>query len=289
MVTSPLSATEAPLPQSHCLLLWQSDRTVHLGTAPLTVMLREMLEATKGDEFWLRLLYLYPDEITPELVDLMESDHRLLPYFDIPMQHVAAPVLRRMGRRVNYSRETLETTLEMLRERLPPSRLTIRTTLMVGFPGESEQHFQELLAFVRAQDLDHIGVFEFSPEEGARATSFANQVPAATARRRRLALEAAHSRQIKRRHRRWLREERELEVMIDVACNAGGVVGRGIARHVGQALDVDGVVRVHGGPGEGEPNEGSVAQPGERWLVRLEGADVQGALAGLLKRRIDSA
>lgn len=203
----------------------------------------------------------------------------------------------------------------MLRERLPVSRLTIRTTLMVGFPGETEEDFQQLLAFVKEQDLvsraycsnlkldaccptsfdrphthpgahqDHIGVFEFSPEEGARATSFPNHVPAATKRRRRLALEAAHARAMTRRHRRWLQEGRELEVMIDVVAGASG----GVARHTGQALDVDGVVRLHAGRDAegGEQQQSSpIAQPGERWAVQLSGAE-RGALRGSLKHRLD--
>lgn len=132
---------------------------------------------------------------------------------------------------------------------------------------------------------DHIGVFEFSPEEGARATSFPNHVPAATKRRRRLALEAAHARAMTKRHRRWLQEERELEVMIDVAGGASGDV----ARHIGQALDVDGVVRLHprADRGDGEQQQSSLTgQPGERWVVQLSGAE-RGALRGSLKHRLD--
>ena len=83
----------------------------------MTVLLRDMLESTSDQDYWLRLLYLYPDEITPELVDLMANDQRLLPYFDIPMQHVAAPVLKKMGRRVNYDRSTLEATLQVTEHR----------------------------------------------------------------------------------------------------------------------------------------------------------------------------
>lgn len=99
----------------------EDEERASAGEAPMTVLLRDMLESTSDQEYWLRLLYLYPDEITPELVDLMANDQRLLPYFDIPMQHVAAPVLKKMGRRVNYDRSTLEATLQVTehhRERL---------------------------------------------------------------------------------------------------------------------------------------------------------------------------
>ncbi len=114
---------------------------------------------------WLRLLYLYPDKITRELLSVIAASPRILPYFDIPIQHVSSRVLRRMNRR--YDRSTLERLLQTIRELLPEAAL--RTTLMVGFPGETEEDFNELVDFLRIHKLDHVGVFRYEDEEECAA------------------------------------------------------------------------------------------------------------------------
>ncbi|NGX39953.1 MAG: Ribosomal protein S12 methylthiotransferase RimO [Chlamydiae bacterium] len=136
----------------------------------LESLLRSMLEV-EGD-YWIRLLYLYPDEISDELIDIIASDSRLLPYLDMPIQHINPTILKAMRRKT--SKEQIIAIYEKLRTRLPTS--VIRTSLMVGFPGETEEQFEELVSFVQDYPLDNIGVFQFSMEEGAHAAKLAGHL-----------------------------------------------------------------------------------------------------------------
>lgn len=122
-------------------------------------LLREMLK--REGKFWIRLLYLYPDEITDELIEIIASDPRICPYLDMPLQHIDDVMLKKMRRKT--SREQILKTIQTLRMRLP--NVVIRTSLMVGFPGETEEQFQELVDFVQAYPLDNIGIFKYSLEE----------------------------------------------------------------------------------------------------------------------------
>jgi ribosomal protein S12 methylthiotransferase len=114
---------------------------------------------------WLRLLYLYPTGISDELLALMAGEERIVPYLDIPLQHVSDPVLKRMNRR--YSRRDLDVLLTKIRQVLP--ECAIRTTLMVGFPGETESDVAEMLDFLERWRLDHVGIFSYADEEGSPA------------------------------------------------------------------------------------------------------------------------
>ena len=105
----------------------------------LAALLRALVESDPRD-FWLRLLYLYPDEITSEVVDILENDQRILRYLDMPLQHINDDILKLMKRTTNST--DIKSTITELRQRLPG--IQIRTSLMVGFPGETEEHFQEL-------------------------------------------------------------------------------------------------------------------------------------------------
>lgn len=114
---------------------------------------------------WLRLLYLYPTGISDELLALMAGEERIVPYLDIPLQHVSDPVLKRMNRR--YNRRDLDVLLTKIRQVLP--ECAIRTTLMVGFPGETEADVAEMLDFLERWRLDHVGIFSYADEEGSPA------------------------------------------------------------------------------------------------------------------------
>ncbi|MBR6425301.1 MAG: 30S ribosomal protein S12 methylthiotransferase RimO [Oscillospiraceae bacterium] len=114
---------------------------------------------------WIRLHYLYPDEITDELIDVIASEPKILKYLDIPIQHVNDEILRRMNRRGD--RAFLEALLTKLRERIPG--LVLRTSLIAGLPGEGEAEFEELCDFLRRFRLERVGCFAFSPEEGTPA------------------------------------------------------------------------------------------------------------------------
>ncbi|MFP3982550.1 MAG: 30S ribosomal protein S12 methylthiotransferase RimO [Desulfurivibrionaceae bacterium] len=128
----------------------------------LTFLLRRILDSTGVD--WLRLLYLYPDKIGEELLELMAADERLLPYFDIPLQHVSDPILKKMGR---TTRDGAYELIDRIRSYLPEAG--IRTTFMVGFPGETEHDLEFIARFMRECRLDNVGVFTFSNEEGCAA------------------------------------------------------------------------------------------------------------------------
>lgn len=134
-------------------------------------LLKAMLEI--DNPFWLRLLYLYPDEITDELIDLIKSDSRICPYLDMPIQHINNEMLKSMRR--TTSREEIIATIEKLRAAVP--NVVIRTSLIVGFPGETEEQFNELMEFVKKYPLDNIGVFKYSREPKAPSYDYADQVP----------------------------------------------------------------------------------------------------------------
>ena len=116
-------------------------------------------------KFWVRLLYIHPDHFPMELLDICSKDPRILPYFDIPFQHASEPVLKKMGRRGN--REKYLELIEAVRERLPEA--VIRSTFLVGFPGENKRDFRELLDFQKDAALDWLGVFSYSREEDTAA------------------------------------------------------------------------------------------------------------------------
>ncbi len=180
---------------------------------------------------WIRLLYAYPNSFSDELIAVMaESDH-ILPYVDIPLQHINDTVLRRMGRQV--TRRQIEGLLGKLRDAM--GDIAIRTTFIVGFPGETDEQFVELLEFVKAIEFDAMGAFEYSPEPGTPAATMAQQVPddvkAARAEQLMLAQQAiafaANAAVV----------GQEVDVLVDGVDNSGTC----IARHSGQAPEVDSV------------------------------------------------
>lgn len=136
---------------------------------------------------WIRLLYCYPDRVTDELLETMAREEKILPYLDLPLQHCDAQVLRRMNRRGDS--ESLLELLKKIRARVPG--VTLRTTVMVGFPGEGEEAFEALMRFVQEARFDRLGCFAYSAEEGTPAALFEEQVPEKVkARRQELVMEA---------------------------------------------------------------------------------------------------
>lgn len=123
--------------------------------------------------FWIRLLYLYPDEISDSLIALMARDKRICPYIDMPIQHCNNQILKAMHRKTN--KEQIVQTIVKLRASIP--NIVIRTSLMVGFPGETEEQFQELVAFVQEQCFDHIGIFTYSKEELSHSAKLPLHIP----------------------------------------------------------------------------------------------------------------
>ena len=141
-------------------------------------LLKELLKI-KGLEY-IRLLYLYPDEISDELIELIAKEERLTPYFDIPIQHSEDNILKAMNRRGD--KEYLRNLFIKIRKRIPHAIL--RTTIMVGFPGETKKDFENLLDFIKEIKFDHLGAFKYSKEEGTKSYNFPHQVRESTKQKR---------------------------------------------------------------------------------------------------------
>ena len=129
---------------------------------------------------WIRLHYLYPDEVDEELIEVLASEHKILRYLDLPLQHINDGILKAMNRR--STKAEVLALLARLREKLPG--LVLRTSLICGLPGEGEGEFEELAEFLRQAKIERAGIFQFSPEEGTPAAEMAGQVPPETAGRR---------------------------------------------------------------------------------------------------------
>jgi ribosomal protein S12 methylthiotransferase len=128
---------------------------------------------------WIRLLYCYPEEIYDELIDEMATNKKVCHYIDMPLQHSEDVILGRMGRRIKKA-EIIE-IVQKLRNRIPD--IAIRTTLIAGFPGETDEMHEDLMRFINEMEFDRLGVFTFSPEEGTPAAEFPDQVPEERAER----------------------------------------------------------------------------------------------------------
>ena len=152
------------------------------GKHQLAALLREL---AKLDFHWIRLHYLYPDEITEELIDTIAAQPKILPYLDIPIQHCNDSILKSMNRR--DTKESIRRLFRALRERIPG--LVLRTSLIAGLPGEGEAEFEELCAFLREQKIERAGVFPFSPEEGTRAAQMDHADAEEAARRADIAVD----------------------------------------------------------------------------------------------------
>lgn len=164
------------------LILIAQDTTLYgtdLYGEQKLVDLLEQLSKIDGVE-WIRMLYLYPDKITDELIDIMAREDKLIPYIEMPVQHSEQSVLSRMNR--PGGREQLLELIDRIRQKLPQAIL--RTTLIVGFPGESEEEFEGLCEFVKAAKFDRLGVFAYSREEGTPAFDFDGQIDDAVKARR---------------------------------------------------------------------------------------------------------
>lgn len=185
---------------------------------------------------WVRLHYAYPTAVTDELIEVIASEPTVVKYLDVPLQHVDDGVLKKM-RRGHTGRVAWE-LVERLRRGVPG--IVIRTTFLVGHPGETEEAFERLLDFVRQAELEHVGAFTFSREEGTVAALLPGRVPVATAKKRRATL-LRLQRQISRRHmKRFV--GRELEVLVEGVSDESEYLLKG--RWAGQAPEIDGCVHL---------------------------------------------
>lgn len=203
----------------------------------LEALLKEMLKV-KGN-FWIRLLYLYPDEISDELIEIMKGDPRLLPYLDMPIQHINSDILKAMRRKTN--REHIISTYEKLRANLPES--IIRTSLMVGFPGETDEQFEELVQFVKKYPLDNVGVFQFSLEKEAHAAKLPGQIPDEVKRKRYDKLMKTQMGVVRKLNQKYI--GKTFDVMVEGYHPESEFLMRG--RFYGQCPEIDGQVIINDG------------------------------------------
>ncbi len=140
------------------------------GKFTLATLVKELCKIE--DLKWIRLLYCYPDAINDELIEVIASEEKVVKYIDMPLQHASGAVLKQMNRTGN--REELSALIKKLREKI--SGITIRTTFITGFPGETEENFTELCEFIKEQKFDHMGCFAYSREEGTIAADMENQI-----------------------------------------------------------------------------------------------------------------
>lgn len=200
-------------------------------------LLRSLLQVEQP--FWLRLLYLYPDEITDELIALMKSDKRICPYFDMPIQHVNNQVLKSMRRLT--SKEDIMAIITKLRREIP--EIVIRTSLIVGYPGETDEQFEELVQFVQDYPLDNVGIFKFSREPGSHAYSLEDQIPEEVKTQRYHRLMQVQKKVVKKRQKKMI--GKKLSVFVEGYHPESNLLMLG--RHYGQCPDIDGQVIINDG------------------------------------------
>jgi ribosomal protein S12 methylthiotransferase len=180
------------------LVLVAQDLTsygIERGEKGALIKLLERLRRVDGIK-WIRLMYLYPDAIPRGLGRLINESESILPYLDIPFQHVSAKVLRAMGR--PWKGDRVRKLIERMRQEIPG--LVLRTTFMVGYPAEGEKEFLELRDFVESFDIEHVGVFTYSPEEGTPAAALGDPVPANVKEARADLIRGIHSRFMDKRN-----------------------------------------------------------------------------------------
>jgi ribosomal protein S12 methylthiotransferase len=218
---------------------------------------------------WVRLLYLYPSSVDDGILDLLASEPKVVPYLDIPVQHADPGILSRMGRR--YGPEELLSLVARARERVPG--VFLRTSLIVGFPGETAAAFDRLLRFVHEAGFDFLGVFPYSREEGTAAWSFTPRVGEKVKMERMRLVQEAQADILAARNRKLVGSR--VEVLVEERPSRGPAVGR----HRGQAPEVDGSVLLSGFRGEpGEVVEAVVTEAREWDLAaRADGGAVPGA------------
>jgi ribosomal protein S12 methylthiotransferase len=192
-----------------------------------------------GGDFWVRLFYAYPNTFGDQEIEALAESRHLVPYLDMPFQHINDAVLRSMNRRI--TERQIRAKIERLQERIP--QLALRTTFIVGFPTEGEAEFKQLLAFVREGRFDHVGAFAYSHEDNIKSAKLGDPVPARIKRMRRNALMKAQQEVSRRRNA--ARVGQVLDVLVEGASAETDLLLQGRAAF--QGPEVDGVVLINEG------------------------------------------
>lgn len=188
---------------------------------------------------WIRLLYLYPDGITPEMIQLMKENKKLVPYFDMPLQHVNDEMLKKMNRKM--TRAEIERALNLIRAEIPEA--VIRTQFIVGFPGETQEQFEEILEFLAEQKFDRVGCFKYSPEENTPAGKMPDQLDEDTKEERYAAVMEVQQNISREKHQAMV--GKTLDVIVEGFSEETELLLQG--RTSQQAPDIDGVVLINDG------------------------------------------
>ena len=246
------------------LILVAQDSTLYGNDLPggesLPRLLRELCGAVDEGGRWIRLMYAYPARISDELIEVIAGEGKMCKYLDVPMQHGHPDVLKRMARRGDA--EMYLESIGALRRACP--EITLRTTFMVGFPGETDEEFETLLEFVRQIEFDRVGAFVYSREDGTPAAEMRPRVPKRVAGERYAGLMAAQREISLRKNRAVI--GRTLEVLVEGRCESGA-----FGRSYRDAPEIDGTVRLEGGD----------AQLGEFMRAKVIGAEEHDLVAVL--------
>jgi ribosomal protein S12 methylthiotransferase len=202
------------------------------------VELLKALDKVEGLK-WIRLMYLYPDGITPEMVSVIKNSTKIVKYFDMPLQHVNDAVLKTMNRKM--TRDEIETALQAIRENIPEA--VIRTQFIVGFPGETEEQFEELLQFIADQKFDRVGCFKYSPEENTAGGRMVDQIDDEVKQYRHDAIMEVQQNISREKHSDFV--GKTIEVLVEGFSEETDLLLQG--RFWGQAPDIDGVVLINDG------------------------------------------
>ncbi len=236
----------------------------------LSLLLEALLEEVPEVD-WLRVLYAYPGYVSDRFIELMAREERILPYLDMPLQHGHPAVLKRMKRPANL--EWIYRTVEKMRDKVPD--LALRSTFLVGFPGESEEEFEALLSFIEELKFDRLGTFTYSPEEGTEAARFGDPIPQETKIARQETLMVKQQQISLEKNQAWI--GRTLDVLIE---GQGEIEDTeemiSLGRSFRDAPEIDGMVIVEG-----------KLPVGEITPVRITGAMVYD-LTGVPARQVDT-
>ena len=252
------------------LLLIGQDTTDYgkdLGIKDGLATLLKALDKVEGPE-WVRFLYAYPNNVRESLFDVMADSQHICKYIDIPLQHASANVLKLMKRGGN--RKTLTNLIDRMRKRVPG--VTIRTTFIVGFPGETDADFDELMGFIKDVEFDNLGVFTYSDEEECEAYPLSDKVPAKVARARQSKLMQEQAKIAKRKNKSMI--GKQIKVLLEGPSKESELLLQG--RSEGQAPEIDGVVLINDMP------ENFDAQPGKFVTVEITEAAGYDLVGGIV-------
>lgn len=263
------------------IILVAQDTTAYgedLGLSDgLAQLLRRLAAIESPGEYWIRFLYAYPNRITSRLLDVMAEESRIAPYLDLPLQHSSASVLKRMRR--GGSGDQFLRMIERIRRRVPG--IALRSSFIVGFPGETERDFEELCQFLEAARLEHVGVFGYSDEETAPSYHLPGKLDRRTIYNRRRRLMAVQRRISRSLNRRLV--GCELPLLVEGPCAETDLLWQG--RLATQAPEIDGVCLIN-------DVRGPAPAPGQIRLARVTAAhdyDLVVTLGGALQEDQDAS